>query len=201
MGAKPAFNPELIPMKNRPMMIISKEPAAFEAPARELHGLTWLDHEKAMKAQQRKETEFCTFKDGRNRNQHIVQQESALPAEPLRHNTGDGASYHTPHTEDSHSNGPDDGHFGLVHYLTRPVVLCDCDPFLYELQQRRGTCAYPMRSHSSTTKEEFSSIIKLIYTEHLEWKKSNVIYPWIIQAAHFHCFIHFHGTVCTRRAA
>jgi len=37
MGAKPAFNPELIPIKNRPMMIISKELAAFEAPVEKRH--------------------------------------------------------------------------------------------------------------------------------------------------------------------
>jgi hypothetical protein len=146
MGAKPAFNPELIPMKNRPMMIISKEPAAFEAPARKLRHLNRLDHEEATRVQQRKETGFRTLKNGRNRDQHIVQQESALPAKPLCYDTGDGAPYHTPHTEDGHGNGPDDGHFGLVHCLARPVVLCHCDPFLYELQQRRGACTYPMRA-------------------------------------------------------
>lgn len=46
MGARPAFNPELIPMKNRPMMIISKDPAAFEAPAEQQHDLRDLSMSK-----------------------------------------------------------------------------------------------------------------------------------------------------------
>lgn len=33
IGVSPAFNPELIPMKNLPAMIISYEPAHFENPA------------------------------------------------------------------------------------------------------------------------------------------------------------------------
>ena len=32
MGASPAFSPEFIPMKNLPIIIISKEPAAFAEP-------------------------------------------------------------------------------------------------------------------------------------------------------------------------
>lgn len=58
MGAKPAFNPELIPMKNRPMMIISKEPAAFEAPAKKLHDLNWPNHEQALWVLQRLRTVY-----------------------------------------------------------------------------------------------------------------------------------------------
>lgn len=150
IGAKPAFNPELIPMKNRPMIIISKEPAAFEAPAKKLHDLNWSNHEQALWVLQRKETVFCvihdwglcTFKYDSNCNQHIVEQEATLPAKPLCHNTSDGTTYHTPYTEDGYSNGPDHGHFGLVHNLACPVVLCLCNPFLYQLEQRWGTWGY-----------------------------------------------------------
>lgn len=79
-----------------------------------------------------------TFKDGSNHNQHVVEQETALPSEPLCNDACDGTSYHTTHTEDSYSDRPYDGHFRLIHDLSCPVVFGHFNPVFDELQQKWG---------------------------------------------------------------